>query len=209
MRTLPQCCRPLQGEYWNAEQRDECHPEAERLRMRIVEAAAAIIRKDIRSSIVKTKSYPPPRWNGYLEQLTKNNTNFSTSQVIFLPFIDNPVSNEDTIDTTLRCAVNIAKSHGQKTCVNTFDQLLYSKAREMIGASDANSELSNVIVKLGGFHMLMSFLGSIGYIMDGSGLEEALDKIYAENSVDKMLNGHAYARQEALEVIHYYDLHYQ
>ncbi|GBP23636.1 hypothetical protein EVAR_80253_1 [Eumeta japonica] len=24
MRTLPQYCRPLQGEYWNAEQRDEC-----------------------------------------------------------------------------------------------------------------------------------------------------------------------------------------
>lgn len=34
------------------------YPEAERLR--IVEAAAAIIREDIRTSIVETKSYPPP-----------------------------------------------------------------------------------------------------------------------------------------------------
>lgn len=43
--------------------------------------------------------------------------------------------------------------------------------------------------------MLMSFLGSIGYIMDGSGLKEALgNKIYAPNSVDKMLSGHAYSR---------------
>ncbi|GFY71692.1 uncharacterized protein TNIN_437171 [Trichonephila inaurata madagascariensis] len=33
-------------------------PEEERLR--IVEAAAAIIREDIRSSVVETKSYPPP-----------------------------------------------------------------------------------------------------------------------------------------------------
>lgn len=33
-------------------------PEAERLR--IVEAAAAIIREDIRTSIVETKTYPPP-----------------------------------------------------------------------------------------------------------------------------------------------------
>lgn len=135
-----------------------------------------------------------PGWNGYLEQLTKNNTNFSTSQVMFLAFIDNPASNVDTIYTTLRCAVNIAKSHGQKTCVITFDQPLYSKAREMVAASDANSELCNVVVKLGGFHMLMSFLGSIGFIMDASGLKEALGKIYAENSVDKMLNGHAYSR---------------
>lgn len=42
--------------------------------------------------------------------------------------------------------------------------------------------------------MLMSFLGSIGYIMDGSGLKEALGKIYATNSIDKMLSGHAYSR---------------
>lgn len=42
--------------------------------------------------------------------------------------------------------------------------------------------------------MLMSFLGCIGYIMDGSGLKEALSRIYATNSVDKMLNGHAYSR---------------
>ncbi|CAB3224866.1 unnamed protein product [Arctia plantaginis] len=64
----------------------------------------------------------------------------------------------------------------------------------MVAASDANSDLSKTVVKLGGFHMLMSFLGCIGHVMDGSGLKEALSKIYATNSVDKMLNGHAYAR---------------
>ena len=29
----------------------------------------------------------------------------------------------------------------------------------------------------------MSFLGSIGAIMKGSGLEEAMEQVYAENSV--------------------------
>ncbi|CAH0555189.1 unnamed protein product [Brassicogethes aeneus] len=135
-----------------------------------------------------------PGWNGYLQQITSNNKDFSSSQVMFLPFIDNPASNLDTIYTTLHCAINTAKSHRQKTYVVTFDQPLYSKAREMIAASAANSDLSKVIVRLGGFHMLMSFLGYIGYIMDGSGLKEVLGKIYATNSVDKMLNGHAYAR---------------
>ncbi|CAG9782212.1 unnamed protein product [Diatraea saccharalis] len=143
----------------------------------------------------KWKNFSPlPGWNGYLEQLTENNKNFSTSQVIFLPFIDHPASNLDTIYTTLHCAINIAKSHQQKACIITFDQPLYSKAREMVAASDTNSDLSKTVVKLGGFHMLMSFLGCIGYVMDGSGLKEALSTIYATNSVDKMLNGHAYAR---------------
>ncbi|GFY54547.1 uncharacterized protein TNIN_441471 [Trichonephila inaurata madagascariensis] len=109
-----------------------------------------------------------------------------------------------TIYTTLHYATNIAKSHGQKTCLITFDQPLYSKAREIVAASDGNSELCKIVVKLGGF---MSSLGSIGYIMDGSGLKEALGKIYATNSVDKMLNGHAYS--SIREVIYYYDLHYQ
>ncbi|CAH0552820.1 unnamed protein product [Brassicogethes aeneus] len=40
----------------------------------------------------------------------------------------------------------------------------------------------------------MSFLGAIGFIMDGSGLKEAFCEIYAENSSDKALTGHAYAR---------------
>ncbi|GFY37372.1 uncharacterized protein TNIN_401771 [Trichonephila inaurata madagascariensis] len=125
-----------------------------------------------------------PGWNGFLEQLIKNNKNFSTSHVMFLPFIDHPASNIDTI-----CATNIDKSHGQKTCLITFDQPLYSKARLILAAY---SELCKIVVKLLGFHMLMSFLGSIGYIMDGSGLKEG--KIYAANSVDKMLNSHAYSR---------------
>ena len=42
--------------------------------------------------------------------------------------------------------------------------------------------------------MLMSYMGCIGYIMAGSGLKDLFSVIYAENSVEKMLTGHAYAR---------------
>lgn len=66
------------------------------------------------------------------------------------------------------------------------------KARDIIANSE--SDLSNVIVRLGRFHLLMSFLGSIGYIMSGSGLKDLFNTIYAENSVEKMMSGHAYSR---------------
>ena len=59
-----------------------------------------------------------------------------------------------------------------------------------------------VIIRLGGFHTLMSFMGSIGYIMGGSGIKEVLSLIYAENTVD-ILSGHAYAR--AIQLIRYYN----
>lgn len=50
------------------------------------------------------------------------------------------------------------------------------------------------MVRLGGFHLLMSFLGCIGYLMDGSGLKELMSTVYAVVSVEKMLQGHAFSR---------------
>ena len=40
----------------------------------------------------------------------------------------------------------------------------------------------------------MSFLGAVGYIMDGSGLKQLWSTIYAANSVDKMLSGPHFTR---------------
>lgn len=40
----------------------------------------------------------------------------------------------------------------------------------------------------------MSFLGCIGHIMAGSGLKEVLTTVFAANSVDKILTGHAFSR---------------
>ena len=40
----------------------------------------------------------------------------------------------------------------------------------------------------------MSFLGSIGHLMAGSGLKELLELIYAPNAVEYMLSGKAVSR---------------
>ena len=55
------------------------------------------------------------------------------------------------------------------------------------------SEKSQEIV-LGEFHLLISFHGYIGSIMEGSGLGCALDDIYGANAVKHMLSGKAIAR---------------
>lgn len=39
--------------------------------------------------------------------------------------------------------------------------------------------LSNVIVRLGDFHLFMSFVGAIGYVMTGSSLKELFNIIYS------------------------------
>lgn len=133
-----------------------------------------------------------PGWNGFMEKVTEN-LEFNRSKIVFLPFILAPPTDYDTIMTALLEASQKSRAHSQKTCFVTFDQPLYMKARDIV-QSCPHPELSNVVVRLGGFHLLMSYMGSIGAIMAGSGLKELLCTIYAENSVDKILNGHAYSR---------------
>jgi len=120
--------------------------------------------------------------------------NFSLSKILFLPFFHQPASNYNTIYTTLLCALENAKRYGHDVRVIIFDQPLYAKAREIVSAAPEKSDWSKVVIKLGGFHLLMSFFEAIGYIMQGSGIKEVLSLIYAPNSLDKMLNSHAYAR---------------
>lgn len=89
---------------------------------------------------------------------------------------------------------------GQNRIFVTFDQPLYYKAREILECCES---LSNVTVRLGGFHTMMSFMGAMGFIMDGSGLKESFCEVYAENSVDKILSGHAYARAVRGYLLHH------
>jgi len=47
------------------------------------------------------------------------------------------------------------------------------------------------VLRLGGFHTQMSFIGCIGHLMASSGLPELLEAVYASNTVTHMLNGKA------------------
>ena len=49
-------------------------------------------------------------------------------------------------------------------------------------------------MQLGGFHTRMRFLGCIGHIMSNSGMGDALELIYANNTVPHLLSGKAVDR---------------
>ena len=66
------------------------------------------------------------------------------------------------------------------------------KAVDIIAASQ--NEISSLIARIGGIHWMMSTMGSIGYIMSGSGLEDLFEIVYAKGSITAMMSGHAYSR---------------
>lgn len=111
------------------------------------------------------------------------------ASVDFRPIIDLEPNNETCIYSTLQFVIKKAHRLGIPTPSITFDQPLWQKATGII-----KSKNLNVVCRLGGFHTLISFLGSIGNMMAGSGIEELFEEVYAENTVTQMLSGKAYAR---------------
>lgn len=140
-----------------------------------------------------------PSWKGFFEILSRDSS-YVQSHIHFLPFINAPPSQLKTLNTALHYANKQCLAIGQKTCIVTFDQPLYYKARTIIANS---KELCDIILRLGGFHFLMSFLGSIGNIMSGSGLDDCWSVIYALESIKQMLLGHAFARSVRAHILTY------
>ena len=95
--------------------------------------------------------------------------------------------------STLKYVSSEARRH-DVTPILTFDQPLWWKAQLIVACEEPNGDLQDIVLRLGGFHTEMSFLGSIGHIMVGSGLLELLELVYAQNAVGHMLSGKAISR---------------
>ncbi|EFX81166.1 hypothetical protein DAPPUDRAFT_102733 [Daphnia pulex] len=134
-----------------------------------------------------------PGWQGCMDASLSRNSHPGKSEVVFLPMIDMSASDENCIYSTLHFIATQAQNNGYSPIL-TFDQPLWWKAMLIIENADPSCRIKNIILKLGGFHTLMSFLSSIGHVMAGSGIEEILSLIYAENTVPHMLSGKAYTR---------------
>ena len=135
------------------------------------------------------KSFSNPNWSGFLQAATKpKDERFKKESIDFLPIIDLHPNNETCIYSTLQFVIRDAVRLGIPTPCITFDQPHWQKANGII-------KIENLIVvcRLGGFHTLMSFMGSNGNMMAGCGLKELLE-VYAKNTVPHLLSGKAYAR---------------
>ena len=77
---------------------------------------------------------------------------------------------------------------GHKVTIVTFDFPIWLKAVDII-------KLANlpIIPRLVGFHLLKSYLASVGNIMSDSGLSELINLIYpGSTTVDHILNGECF-----------------
>nr|XP_047135832.1 uncharacterized protein LOC124813134 [Hydra vulgaris] len=137
-----------------------------------------------------SKTNPRPNWSGYMMHTTsQSTTTYEKASIKILLIIELNSSDETCIYSTLLFIIDEANKYKIVTVCVTFDQSLWQKALGVI--KDQNL---NIICRLRGFHTMMSFLGSIGKLMTGSGLEEVLEQVYSEDTVKHILKGKAVAR---------------
>ncbi|KAJ8875668.1 hypothetical protein PR048_023566 [Dryococelus australis] len=99
----------------------------------------------------------------------------SVTAIEAVSFIHLDPSNRSTIYNALLSAVEECKRHNQATIAPP-------------------GELDSVTLQLGGFHLLVSFMGSIEFVMSGSDIEELWMQVYAKSSVTHMISDHAVFR---------------
>ena len=126
-------------------------------------------------------------------QMLQNGPHPGKSSIFFLPMLDLNPGDMSCVYSTLKFIASQAQKNNV-TPIMTFDQPVYLKALTVISSEHADSDLKSIILRLGTFHLQMSFLGAIGYLMAGSGLREIMELVFAPNAVVHILSGKAYAR---------------
>ena len=130
-----------------------------------------------------------PNWAGFMQDVCVSTNRHPVSDIRMLPIIDLNPNDMSCIFSTLTFLEKQAKLLSMETACVTFDQPLYIKAVEIVKSSKMD-----VVCRLGGFHLLINFLGAIGTIMAGSGLVEALQTCYGPVALSHMMTGKAYAK---------------
>ena len=136
-----------------------------------------------------SKDLPSPNWSGFMQHVTQKFSNPGKASINFLPIIDLKSTDERCIYSTLVFIIEQAKNMKIPTPSVTFDQPLWYKAMGI----KAEQHLQ-IVIRLGGFHTMISFMGCIGMLMRGSGLADLLEEVYSEVTVKDMMVGKAVSR---------------
>lgn len=128
-----------------------------------------------------------PEYNGYNVRISRNQGHSvkSATRAVYTPLIDMTPSDPDTIMSAMIEAQRLTNECGQAITVFTNDQQLY---RVAVNITWVYPELfKNFMPRLGGMHTLMGFIGSVGTLMNNTGLTEVMQSAFG--GVPKMLSG--------------------
>ena len=89
---------------------------------------------------------------------------------------------------------NLTRHLGQKNTIVTFDQAIYKLAKEIQWKRPEQFE--DMVVRMGGFHIMLNYLGTIGKMVADAGVHELLVDagLYSDATTGSILKGKQYKR---------------
>lgn len=134
-----------------------------------------------------------PGWTGFNTLVDYQNIP-PMSKVGYLPVIDASPTDMSTVNTILLRSVDIADSLELDSIAVVFDQAIYAKAQQIRWQNACFSK--RLVIRLGEFHTIMSYLAVIGKRFMDSGLQDILieAEVIAAGSINAVLTGHHYNR---------------
>ena len=123
--------------------------------------------KDMAFHIKRQTQGVPETWSSFNQTLCDDN--YEVTTVAYMPIIQAPAHEIDTLDTVVKRCMYISEQLGQTYTVITVDQALYFKLMDLKWCVDDYRE--KLIVRMGGLHIAMNFLKTIGDHMEGSGID--------------------------------------
>ena len=159
-------------------------------------AASDVVRKDLiwemtRASAPETSRVPA--WGGFNSLVSESE--ISLTRIWYLPFINAPPCDFSTIYTTLLKLVEVTNALGQEHVLVTAHLAIHSKAEQILW-TEPDPLAGRVTMRLGGMHLTMDFIASIGKLFSDGGLHNmvTVSEVYADASVSLMLQVKQYAR---------------
>ena len=148
-------------------------------------------------------------WTAFNQTLIADDLEMTT--VGYMPIIQAPAHEIDTLNTAVNRCMYISAQLGQEYTVITVDQALYPKLMELKWTIPQYRE--KLIPRLGGLHTSMAFLNVIGQHMQCSGLAEAwvesgllgpvaVEKAMAGKSYSKGMRGHKLTVQALWQIVY-------
>jgi len=134
-----------------------------------------------------------PDWNGWISMTTASDDTRQSTVGYMRPIL-HPLTEYATVQECLTKSMQVSKRLNQPCTFITFDYAAARMAYDIVW--EKPTLYSNVIVHMGAFHTMCSYMGSLGKMMTGSGFEEILIEagVCASGSINQVINGSHYNR---------------
>ena len=112
----------------------------------------------------------------------------------YCPMLNAKSDDPSTVYTVLLQLKKIMGILGQKHSIITFDLAIYKVAKEVVWSRP--QEFQHTIIRLGGFHVILNYLGALGNMLNSSGVIGLMSEsgVFTNTTIKHILAGGNYKR---------------